>query len=165
MECLAQEIPMPLPVIAGRFRMKDLSLLPVFVFFFPTFCCLLVLFPNLFLPASRAWDNWRWSSFEEKKLKKQVLSLIPVSPGSVHAPQVSFHCCNCQSRDSLQAYLLYYSQELFSNPLLKKALISHLLGFSQVAWSHLLLFFHINHIHIYYGCKYAHRYIPHHTHA
>lgn len=133
MEALAWEIPKPLPVVAGRFKMKDLSLLPISVFFFPTFCCLLMQFPDMFPPESRVWDNWRWSSFEEKKLKKPVLSSIPVSPGSVHAPQMSFHCCNCLSWDSLpQAYPLSYSQELFSNPLLQEALVSHL-GFSQVA--------------------------------
>lgn len=67
MEPLAQEIPKPLPVMAGMLKIKDLSLLPIFAFFFPTFCCLLVQFPNLFPPESRTWDNWRWGSFEEKK--------------------------------------------------------------------------------------------------
>lgn len=95
------------------------------------------------------------------------LSSIPVDLGSVLAecsacpfPQVSVYCCNCWSGYSLpQAYPLSYSQKLFSNPPLKEALVSHPLGSSQVIWSDLLFFFHINYIHIYYGCKYyAHLY-------
>lgn len=46
-EPLAQKILKPLAVMAGRFKMKDLSLLPIFVFFFPTFCCLTSAVPRL----------------------------------------------------------------------------------------------------------------------
>ena len=48
--------------------MKDLSLLPIFVFFFPTVLLLTIAadqqLPNLFAPASRVWDNGGWSSSE-----------------------------------------------------------------------------------------------------
>lgn len=68
MEPLAQEIPKPLAVMAGRFSMKDLSLLPIFKFFFPILLLLTIAadqqFPKLFAPASRVWDNRGWSSSE-----------------------------------------------------------------------------------------------------